>query len=349
VDGFDTNVCDLQGDSGGSFISGNYAVGVTSASSFTRQSDSGPGYHTCKSGGDTIAYPLIAAAASGEQPGALSTQNFELAVSVPAPVVSAATVNGGTGAGTIRGYLPRPFATGTRVSLTLDGQLKTPATADSNGNWSFSVTGLALGVHSYTVTAGSGRSTAATRKTLNVVPGTITGVKAPAVTGAVRVGSKVVAYPGTWSVTGTTFTYQWLANGARISGAVYNTYTIPASLVSKKLSVTVTAHKSRYNNAARTSAALLVGKGILALKVRPALSGTPIAGRRLAVTTGTWSPAAAVRFQWYANGVPVSRATGTSLLLTAPLRGKVISVIISASKPGYATAALRLTESAKVG
>ena len=35
VDSFATNVCDLPGDSGGSFVSGEYAVGVTSAGTFS--------------------------------------------------------------------------------------------------------------------------------------------------------------------------------------------------------------------------------------------------------------------------------------------------------------------------
>jgi hypothetical protein len=425
VDGFDTSVCDLPGDSGGSFVSGEYAVGMASAGSFNPQSTSGLGYNSCAADGDTIAYPMVAAE-SGEDSAALSQPGFELAVSVPVPVISTATTNIVTATGTISGYLPRPFATGTPVSLTLDGHQAASTTADSSGNWSFSLAQLTPGAHPYTVTAGSGHSTAAKSGTLSlgvvtiggtpqvgraltatvtgvpsdgriaavqwylnstvvqtngpylipasavgqavsvsmfisegndavsvgsgrltIAPGTIINFTEPKVTGAVRAGLKVPAYPGTWSA-GSTFTYQWLANGRPISGATGASYIVPASLPGAKLSVTVTAHMAGYTNAARTSAAILVGKGIFILKVRPALSGTPIVGRRLAVTAGTWSPAAAVRFQWYANGVPVSRATGTSLLLTSAMRGKVVSVIISASKPGYATAALRVTESAKV-
>jgi hypothetical protein len=431
VDSFQTSVCLLPGDSGGSFVAGEYAIGIATASSFTPKSaipgtaaynscaHTGPGYYS-------IAYPMVAAA-SGEESAAHSEPRFELAVAVPTPVVSAAEADVLTGSGAISGYLPRPFATGTPVSLSLDGHPKASARADSSGKWSFSLAGLARGAHRYTVTAGSGHSTAARSGTFSlgvvtvsgtaqvgktlragvtgvpsdgtvayqwnengavaqtgqtylipassvgrrltvtatiteggnsvsvtsgqtavIAPGTFASVRAPAVTGAVRAGLTVVAYPGTWSVATPTFTYQWLANGVRISGATGAAYIVPASLVGRKLSVTVTAHTSGYRPAARTSAALVIGKGILILKVRPVLSGTPAVGRRLAVTTGTWSPAAAVTIQWYANGVPVSRATSTSLLLTTALRGKVISVIVSAGTPGYATAALRLTESTRV-
>jgi hypothetical protein len=425
VDGFDTSVCDLPGDSGGSFVSGEYAVGMASASSFSPQSSSGPGSNSCAAGGDTVAYPMVAAV-DGEESADQSAQGFELAVSVPAPVVSTATADLFTGAGTISGYLPRPFATGTAVSLTLDGHQTASTTADSSGNWSFSLSGLADGAHSYTVTAGSSHSTAAKSGTLSVgqvtvsgsaqvgktltagvtgvpsdgtvayqwnvngaaaatggtylipasavgkaltvtatvteggnsvsltsgqttiAPGTITSVAAPRVTGAVRVGARVVAYPGTWSVAGTTYTFQWLANGAGISGATGAAYVVPASLVGRQLSVAVTAHEAGYSNAAKTSAAVLVGKGILTATVKPKLSGTPAVGKRLAVTAGTWSPAAGIKIQWYANGRPVARATATSLLLPAALRGQAISVTVTAIKAGYATAVVRLAETTKV-
>jgi hypothetical protein len=282
-------------------------------------------------------------AASGESV-ALSEPDFELALFVSIPVVTTAKANGGTGGGIIGGDLPAPFATGTHVSLSLDGHAKASTTADSSGDWSFSLTGLAVGVHSYTVTAGSGHSTESKSGTFSVLQGNFTSIKPPGISGTVRVGSRVVASPGTWSVTGPAFTYQWLANGKRINGATSAAYTVPASLAGVKLSVTVTAHKSGYNNAARTSAASTVAKGILALKVKPKLSGTPEVGKKLAVSTGTWNPPSAIKIQWYANGRPVARATGTTLSLTAALKGKTISVTVTASKAGYVTATVRLAE-----
>jgi hypothetical protein len=286
------------------------------------------------------------AGTGGGQSAALSEPDFELAVAVSTPVVAAATAtaSGTTGSAVIRGDLPVPFATGTPVSLSMDGHPKAVTTADAKGNWSFSLTGLAFGVHSYTVTAGSGHSTAATNGTLGILGN----LKAPGMSGTVRVGSRVVATPGTWSVAPQILTYQWLANGKPISRATTASYTVPASLAGAKLSVTVTAHHFGYNAAAKTSAATTVAKGIFALTVRPKLSGTPQVGRKLAVTTGTWSPAATIKIQWYANGKPVYRATGTTLYLSAALRGKTISVTVSAGKAGYVPAAVRLAESVRV-
>jgi hypothetical protein len=425
VDGMETSVCLLPGDSGGSFVSGEYAVGMATASSFMPKSGSGAGYNTCSGTGYSIAYPMVAAA-SGEDSAAQSEPGFELAVSVPTPAVSAATANVITGNGTISGDLRGPFATGTPVSLSLDGRATAAATADSRGDWSFSLSRLADGAHSYTVTAGSGRSTASTSGTLSIgqvtvrgtvqvgktltagvtgVPsggtvtyqwnqngkavhagqtylipadgagqqltvtatvaaggdsvsvtsgpavialGSLTVVKAPGISGTVKVGTKVVASPGSWSVAASTFTYQWLDNGRQISRATSASYPVPASLAGQQLSVTVTAHKSGYRNAAKTSVAHTVAKGNFSVPVRPKLSGTPEAGQTLAVTRGTWNPSPAISIQWYANGKPVARATGASLKLTAALVGRSISVTVTGSKAGYVTAAQALAEGAKV-
>jgi hypothetical protein len=426
VDSIETSVCLLPGDSGGSFVSGEYAVGVASAGNFTPESSSGAGYNNCSGPGYSLAYPTVAAA-SGEESAAQSEPGFQLAVSVPTPVVTTATADVVTGDGTISGDLPGLFATGTPVSLSLDGATTASTTVDASGDWSFSLAGLADGTHTYTVTAGSGYSTKSTSGTLSlgqvtvsgtaqngktltaavtgvpsggtvayqwnengkavatgqtylltdgdvgqtltvtatvtegansvsltsaptaaVAPGNFTNSKVPGISGTVKVGSKVVASPGTWSVAAPTFTYQWLKNGKPISGATNASYTIPAALAGEKLSVTVTAHKTGYNNTAKTSAATTVAKGTLTVEVKPKLSGTPEVGKKLAVTKGTWSSAPAIKIQWYANGKPVAHATGTSLELAAHLKGETISVTITASKAGYKTTTVRLTESTKV-
>ena len=129
-------------------------------------------------------------------------------------------------------------------------------------------------------------------------------MKAPGISGTVKVGAKVAASPGAWPATAPTFTYQWLDNGKPIGGATSASYTVPASLAGQKLSVTVTAHKSGYSNAVATSGAYTVAKGTFALTVKPKLSGTPQVGKTLAVTKGTWIPAPVIHVQWYANGKP---------------------------------------------
>ncbi len=72
----------------------------------------------------------------------------------------------------------------------------------------------------------------------------------------------------------------------------------------------------------------------------PALSGAPVVGSTLSTTLGAWKPAkVATAVQWYADGVAISGATGSTLLLTPAERKKQISVRVTASSRGLASAA----------
>ncbi|ANS66106.1 hypothetical protein SLINC_3882 [Streptomyces lincolnensis] len=160
---------------------------------------------------------------------------------------------------------------------------------------------------------------------------------APKVTGTARTGAKLTATPGNWSAAPTSYTYQWKADGKAISGATTSTYTVPASLVGKKLAVTVTAVRDGWTGGTATSAAVSVAKGDAprATKV-PVISGTAKVGRTLKASPGTWSPAAtSYAYQWYANGKAVSGATKSSLVLKAAQRGKKITVKVIARRTGH--------------
>lgn len=184
-------------------------------------------------------------------------------------------------------------------------------------------------------------------------PGTPEGIfvstAAPAIHGTVKVGSAVTATAGMWEpALGVALSYQWKANGTPFSGATRSSFTIPAALAGKRLTVSVTAGKAGYSRATADSSARTVAKGTLTVKARPTLSGTPQAGHTLTVTKGNWTPAPTVTVQWYANGRAIARATGVTLKLTQALKGKVMSVTVTASKAGYVTAAVTLKETKKV-
>ena len=65
---------------------------------------------------------------------------------------------------------------------------------------------------------------------------------------------------------------------------------------------------------------------------RPTISGTPRVGGTLTATTGRWTPAASYRFQWRADGRPLTGATGQTLQVAAGLKGRQISVQVLARK-----------------
>ncbi|WP_306205041.1 hypothetical protein [Actinoplanes sp. RD1] len=162
--------------------------------------------------------------------------------------------------------------------------------------------------------------------------------KAPAITGTARVGGKVTATPGTWSPAATSVKYQWKANGTAIKGATAATYVIPASLAGKKLTVTVTAARTGATTATATSASTAaVAKAAAAKATRkPAITGTPRAGRTVTATAGTWSPkVTSYAYEWRLNGTLVKGATGRTLKLTTAMRGKKLTVTVVARLAGH--------------
>lgn len=59
-------------------------------------------------------------------------------------------------------------------------------------------------------------------------------------------------------------------------------------------------------------------------------------GRTLTAVPGTWSPAANLRYRWYANGVSIAGATAPTYTVPSAAAGKRITVKVAASRSGYA-------------
>lgn len=162
---------------------------------------------------------------------------------------------------------------------------------------------------------------------------------APSITGKAAVGATLTAGAGQWTPAPTAYTYQWAAGGAPIKGATARTYVIPAGMLGKRLTVTVTATRPRATSGSATSAptaAVAKGAAPKATK-KPAIGGTAKVGRTVTATAGAWSPKAeSYRYEWRLNGTIVRGATGRSLKLTAAMRSKRLTVTVIAVKKGYA-------------
>ncbi|GGS18321.1 hypothetical protein GCM10010252_67220 [Streptomyces aureoverticillatus] len=159
----------------------------------------------------------------------------------------------------------------------------------------------------------------------------------PEVTGTAAVGAKVTAAPGSWSAAPSSYTYQWKADGEAIADATGPTYKIPAARLSRKLTVTVTAHKPGWKDGSATSAPVAVAKGTAPKATKaPAISGTARVGKVLQAAPGTWSPApGSYTYQWYANGSRITGASKSSLTLKSAQRGKKITVKVTAHRTGH--------------
>ena len=160
---------------------------------------------------------------------------------------------------------------------------------------------------------------------------------APVVTGNLLVGSQLSTTNGTWSNSPTSYAYQWLDNGAAISGAIAKTYTTQTADVGKMVSSRVTATNAG-GAGISTSAAVGPITAPVAAPVNvtpPAVTIAPAAGSTLTASTGTWNnPVTSYAYQWLANNAPIPTATNVNYTMQAADVGKVLNVNVTATGPG---------------
>jgi len=72
-------------------------------------------------------------------------------------------------------------------------------------------------------------------------------------------------------------------------------------------------------------------------------------GETLSVKPGTWTSGTSFTFKWYAGKTPIKSATGSTLYVSASLKGKKITVQVTGKKAGYSTVAKKSKATAPVG
>ena len=131
---------------------------------------------------------------------------------------------------------------------------------------------------------------------------------APSVIGSATAGKELSGLSGSWAGFGAiTYRFRWYrcnaagANCASIAGAASPTFSLGNADVGKTLGLTVYATDSTGTTAAYAS---LVGpiaprRPLLESTAQPVVTGPPVAGKVIQVTTGTWSPVpAGLSYQW---------------------------------------------------
>lgn len=252
-----------------------------------------------------------------------------------APTISGTRAVGGTltatpgswGSGTTFTY--RWYADGTAISGATAKTFKLTST-QAGRSITVKVTGTQSAYPTVTETS------AATGKV--VTRGTAT------VSGTTKVGGTLTANPGTWTP-GTTFTYQWSANGTAIAGATAKTLKLASAQAGKKLSVVVTGRQQGYSTATSTSSATATKVATTSV---PKVSGTVAVGITLTATPGTWTSGTALSYRWYADGTAISGATAKTFKLTSAQAGRAITVKVTGKLSGYPTVTETSTATAKV-
>ena len=183
-----------------------------------------------------------------------------------------------------------------------------------------------------------------TESLTSVVTAAVTAVNSPAtgaltISGTAQAGETLTAsttgITDSDGLTNATFTYQWLADDAAISGATGSTYTLVAADSGKAIKVQVSFTDDRGNTESLTS---VVTAAVTAVN-SPAtgaltISGTAQAGETLtASTTGITDSDgltnATFTYQWLADDAAISGATGSTYTLVAADSGKAIKVQVS--------------------
>ena len=202
------------------------------------------------------------------------------------------------------------------------------------------VTGAKAG---YTVT---GRRSDATAE---IVPNTLSETPKPTIGGTPQVGSKLTATAGTWEPAPVRLTFQWLRDGAAITGATASSYTVQAADVDARLTVTVTGTKAGYVTAAKTSEKTeKVAKGTIT-GITPTITGPRRVGETLTAIRGSWSPAGVkITYQWFSGNDPIKGATGKTWTLTKAARGHTVSVLVTDTLAGYEDLAKKSAKTGKI-
>lgn len=157
----------------------------------------------------------------------------------------------------------------------------------------------------------------------------------PVIVGTPQVGRRLAVRPGEWSPRPERLTAQWFAGGRAISRATGGAIVVPRSAYNLPITVRFTGARSGYQTATRTSAPTSrVTAGRFTSK-RVRITGSAKVGRTLVARTGSWSPQPQFSYRWYANGKTIKKAKGRTMKVTRALRGKRISVRITARQAGY--------------
>lgn len=178
-------------------------------------------------------------------------------------------------------------------------------------------------------------------KTSKAVTAKLSTLKAPTpkITGTAKAGLTLKVSSGTWT-SGAVKTYQWYANGKKITGATGTSFTLSTEHVGKKITVKVTGKLFGYKTVTKTSKATGNVAKLSTLKTATpnVTSQTVDDVITLTVVRGSWTSGTSFAYQWFADGVPIDGATALTHELAAEHHGVPVTVRVTGSKAGYKTA-----------
>ena len=234
------------------------------------------------------------------------------------------------------------------VVLTGEGSVRVEATTspaeDAGGASGWTIDGVGAGSSS----PYSYQTTPSLRMRVNGTAGApATGV--PGITGTALVGKTLTAttdgIEDEDGLTGATFTYQWLVDGAEINGATDSTYIVIAADEGKPIEVRVAFTDDAGNPESLTSYPFLFAPPLIIRDVpviasntpatgAPTITGTVRGGETLTANTTDIADSdglnnATFTYQWLADDTDITDATGSTYTLAAADEGKTVKVRLS--------------------
>jgi hypothetical protein len=197
--------------------------------------------------------------------------------------------------------------------------------------------------YSVTATAPDYAANTQTAPAVRVEPGVIA-ITMKAVKGTAQVGHQIGAdFTYAWYdylTTRPTFTYQWLRDGAAISGATEGVYNVVAADSGHSLAVRVTAALTGYTTATATSDAVVIQAGdSLAIESVTIPDGLMV-GYQAQAAASYSRPADSTpttAWQWLRDGQPIAGATANTYVVTQADNGTTLSARFTLSLDGYTT------------
>ena len=173
----------------------------------------------------------------------------------------------------------------------------------------------------------------------------------PVITGEAALGNTLSVTEGSWSPKPSSSSIQWLRAGAAIDGANGGDYVLTVADVGKAISVAVSGSAPGYADHTATSVATdPVAAGTFTAPSAVTVTGERVVGQTLVVDPGTWTPTpAGFTYQWLRDGTPIDNADADEYTLVADDLDAVITVIVTANRPGYTDAHLESATAAAVG
>lgn len=172
-------------------------------------------------------------------------------------------------------------------------------------------------------------------------------VSMPTVSGSATVGSTLTAAAAS-PTPDATIAYEWFADGSPLSDASGPSLELRAAQLGKVVTVRVTASAPGYAPMSKESEPTgAVIAGTLTTSP-PTIGGLAVTGSTLSANPGAWTSGTSFAYQWFASGVAIDGATGSTLRLASAHADKTITVRVTGTKLGYAAASTTSAPTPKV-